>query len=393
MDKIDEPVQQFDSETLTPLARLAVGQGDLCLEGWQVQALSGGFDQGSSVQRISGVGEVNGKSTPWSLILKTITCTPGNSASPQASHYWQREPNYYQSGLLDDLPTGLRAPRCYAVVEHPESFQLYFEDLKDAFNGPGPDHGWPMETYRTAARCLGEFNGAYLAGVPIPAAEWIPRQWLGVYLEEAAPNMDLFFRSLDHPMLKRCFRTLSPTLIRQAWEQRHEILAALERLPQVFCHQDAFSRNLFSERVAGGERLAAVDWSYAGPGALGCELAPLVSASMGLGTDHFAQGGRLAQSALEGYLEGLSVAGWRGNPDLVRFGFSANCFWRYPIGAMIGEFIEHMINEAYYPIFEQKYGMPVEQVADFVAEWMAWSAPYYQETMRLKQALKSLSRP
>ena len=387
MDKVDDPVQQFDSETLTPLARLAVGQGDLRLEGWQVQALSGGFEQGSSVQRISGVGEVNGKSTPWSLILKTITRMPGNSASPQASHYWQREPNYYQSGLLADLPGGLRAPRCYGVVERPGCFQLYLEDLKDAFNGPGPDHGWPMETYRTAARCLGEFNGAYLAGVPIPAAEWIPRRWLGAYIEEAAPNMDLFFRSLDHPMLKRSIRGISPTLIRQAWEQRHEILAALDRLPQVFCHQDTFCRNLFAERAAGGERLAAVDWSFAGPGALGCELGALIPASMGLGTIPFAQGGQLAQSALAGYLEGLDSAGWHGNPDLVRFGFSANCFWRYPIGALIGEFTENVINEAYYPIVEQMMGIPVEQVADSTAEWMAWTVPYYEETMRLKKAL------
>ena len=372
---------------LTPLARMAVGQGELRLEGWQVQAVSGGVEQGSGIQRISGVGEVNGQSTPWSLILKTITRKPENSASPQASHYWQREPYYYQSGLLDDLPGGLRAPRCYAVVEHPGRFQLFLEDLRNAFDGPGPDHGWPIVYYRTAARCLGEFNGAYLAGVPIPAAEWIPRRWLGAYLEESPPNIGLFFRSLDHPMLKRCLRSISPTLIRQAWEQRHEILDALDRLPQVFCHQDAFCRNLFSERVAGGERLAAVDWSFAGPGALGCELAPLVSASMYLGTIPMAEGERLAQLALEGYLEGLEDAGWGGNPDLVRFGFSANCFWRYIIGNLIGEFTVWWINEAYYPFMEQVKGTSIEQMADFTAEWLAWSAPYYEETMRLKKAL------
>ena len=388
MDKVDEPAQQFDAETLTPLARMAVGQQNLCLKGWQVQAVSGGVEQGSTIRRISGVGDVNGKSTPWSLILKTITCTPGNSASPQASHYWRREPNYYHSGVLDDLPGGLRAPRCYAVVERPGGFQLFLEDLKDAFNGPGPDHGWPLEYYRTAARCLGQFNGAYLAGRPIPAAEWIPRQWLGAYLEEAAPNIGLFFRSLDHPMLKRCLRGSSPDLTRQAWEQRHEILAALDRLPQVFCHHDAFCRNLFSERAAGGERLSAVDWSFAGPGPLGSDLGPLVSASMGLGTIPFANGERLAQSALEGYLEGVDSAGWHGNPDLVRFGFSAHCFWRYPIGALIGEFLEYMVNEAYYPIVEQMNGVPVEQVADFSAGWLAWSTPYYHETIRLKKALK-----
>ena len=388
MEQVGEINQQFDAETITPLARLASGREDLRLDGWQVQLVSGGVEQGSKIQRISGGGDVEGKSFPWSLILKTITSGPANSASPQASHYWKREPNYYRSGLLDDLPAGLRAPRCFACIEHPGSFQLFLEELHDACNGPGPDHGWPFEYYRTAARCLGQFNGAYLAGRPIPQAEWIPRQWLGTYLEEAAPNMDLFFRSLDHPMIRRCLGSISPEVIRQAWDQRHEILGALEQLPQVFCHQDAFCRNLYSETGPGGERLAAVDWSYAGPGALGSELAPLVSASMGLGTIPIAEGDTLARLALEGYLEGLGQAGWHGNPDLVRFGFSASCFWRYPIGAQIGEFAQYMVNEAYYPFIEQKFGVSVEQMADFTAQWMAWSSPYYEETLRLKKALK-----
>ena len=388
MDKVEEPTQQFDSQTLTPLARMAAGQEDLRLEGWQAQALSGGYEQGSTVQRISGVGEANGASMPWSLILKTITPTPQNSASSQASHYWRREPYYYQTGLLADLPAGLRAPRCYAVVEKQGCFQLFLEDLQDAFSGPGPDHGWPLEYYHTVGCCLGQFNGAYLAGRAIPAGECIPRQWLGAYLEEAARIVDLVLETYDHPILKRCLRALSPDLVRQAWVQRHEILAALDRLPQVFCHNDAFCRNLFSEHTAGVERLATVDWSFAGPGALGSDLGPLVSASLGLGTIPFEQGERLAQFALEGYLEGLDSAGWCGNPDLVRFGYSTSCFWRYLFGAFIGEMGEYLINKDYYPILEQIFGEPVEQLADFIGVWMGWSVPYYHEAMRLKKALK-----
>jgi hypothetical protein len=47
-----------------------------------------------------------------------------------------------------------------------------------------------------------------------------------------------------------------------------------------------------------------------------------------------------------------------------------------------------MINEAYYPIVEQMNGTSVENVADFTAAWSGWSAPYYEETMRLKKTLK-----
>jgi hypothetical protein len=276
MEEVGEPIQQFDAATLTPLVRKASGRENLRRAGWQVQAVYGGAEQGSTIQRISGVGDAGGQSIPWSLILKTIRCGSQNSASPEASHYWKREPNYYSSGLLANLPAGLRAPRCYACIETPDSCQLFLEDLQNV----APLIGLPVEYYRTAARCLGEFNGAYLVGKPIPTAEWIPRQWMRMFIEEAAPNIDLFFRSLDNPILKRAFRTIPSEIIHKAWEQRHEIMDALDQLPQTFSHQDAFCRNLFSECTTDGDRLVAVDWSYAGPAALGAELVPLVWGSM-----------------------------------------------------------------------------------------------------------------
>lgn len=387
MEPVVEPTESLDAAMLVPFAREACGRDDLHLEGYRAQVLSGGAELGSTIQRISGVGEAGGQPIPWSLILKTITCGPGNSSGPQASHYWKREPYYYQSGILADLPAGLRAPRCYAIVEHPDSFQLFLEDLQDARHARGSSQGWPLEDYRTAARCLGHFNGAYLAGKPLPNADCISYGWLRTFIEECAPNMELFSKSINHPMVRRSLGDVPTGLMLQAWDQRQEIMNALDQLPQVFCHQDAFLRNLFFEHSGGGEQLAAVDWSFAGPGALGTELAPLVSAGIGLGTKRFSEGEQIASQALEGYLEGLGEAGWQGNPDLVRFGFSVSCFWRYPIGSLIGEYLEWMVNEAYYPLLEQWNGTTVEQVADATADWMSWSLPYYEETLRLKKEL------
>jgi hypothetical protein len=376
--------QQFDETALTILARQASGRENLRLDGWQAQTINGGMDQSSMIQRISGAGQADGQSVPWSLILKTVNQGPVNLSNPQASHYWKREALFYQSGLLADLPGGLRAPHCYACREQAGSYQIFLEDLQDAESAMN----WPVESYRSVARSLGQFNGAYLVGRPIPAAEWIPRQWLRSFVEEAAPGMERFFASQDHPILKRAYRTFPAKVIRQAWEQRHELMDGLERAPQTFCHEDIFSRNLFSVPAPGGSQLTVIDWSFSGPAALGTELVALVNMSIGAGTIPFSEGERLTQMALEGYLLGLENTGWHGNPDLVRLAYYVGTTFRTPIATMIGTALDFYITEALYPIVEQSFGMSIEQFADRCADAYTVCVESFQEAMRLKKALR-----
>jgi hypothetical protein len=390
--EMESPVEKkvaIDPTLLAPLVRQATGREDLRLEGWQVQSISGGTEQGSGLFCLCGDGFSAGENVPWSMVLKIIWPGPGNSTSPQASHYWQREPRFYQSGILADLPGGLRAPQCYAALERPDGFWLFLEDVHDLYNLPQPDHGWPFAYYHTAARCLGQFNGAYLTGKLIPEAEWIPRQWLRTYIEEAAPNAGLFFRSQDNPFFRRAYSAAPAGLIRKAWDGRYEILDALERLPQVFCHQDAFCRNLFAQHAPNGrDQLVGVDWSYAGRAPLGSELGVLVGASMFFGTIPFSEGDRLEQLAMEGYLAGLEDAGWRGNPDLVRFGYIASHFWRNHFGVGMGEAFPAVMDERYHPFVLQAFGCDsMDQFADFVGSQTAWNINMYEEAFRLKKSL------
>ena len=179
-------------------------------------------------------------------------------------------------------------------------------------------------------------------------------------------------------------------LLRKAWDERDEILDALDRLPQVFSHQDAFVRNLFAQRMpGGGDQLVGVDWSYSGPAPLGSELTALVGASMFLGTIPFSEAGRLEQLAVEGYLAGLDDAGWRGNPDLVRFGYIAGHFWRYFLGALIGEGTSIFLDERYHPLALRAFGCDsMDQLADYIGSQAGWNLRMYEETFRLKKALK-----
>ena len=107
---------------------------------------------------------------PWSIILKIVSRRAELDSGT-------REARAYQSGLLADLPGGMAAPRCLAVEEQAgHELWMWLEEVTDHMGQP-----WPLARYRLAARHLGRFNGAYLAGRPLPADPWLsPRVLAGV---------------------------------------------------------------------------------------------------------------------------------------------------------------------------------------------------------------------
>ena len=128
----------------------------------------------------------------------------------------------------------------------------------------------------------------------------------------------------------------------QAWDEHEFILKKLEALPQVFCHQDAFRRNLFAR--AG--KTIAIDWSYLGIAPLGTELVALVAASLGFREIPAEKVLELDRQCFEGYLQGLREAGWQGDPKLVRKGYALGLMMRYPIGGQVGEMLPAFLEQA-----------------------------------------------
>ncbi len=64
-------------------------------------------------------------------------------------------------------------------------------------------------------------------------------------------------------------------------EDQPRFIADLARLPQTLCHHDAARSNLIAGRPAhGGTQIMAIDWESTGSGAVGAEIATLVSASL-----------------------------------------------------------------------------------------------------------------
>lgn len=159
----------------------ALGAPDVTLGAWNATPLGGGagmFAVARQLYLLGGVACVRGTDCPWSLVLKIAAPAPGQD-DPTAIGYWRREALLYPSGLLNDLPPGLRAPRCYGCdVQVDGQIWLWLEHVRE----DNKVHLWPVARWALAARHLGQFNGAYLAGRPLPRAPWLGggrlRSWL-----------------------------------------------------------------------------------------------------------------------------------------------------------------------------------------------------------------------
>lgn len=311
----------LDRAALTPVVRRALGSPTAGVSSWEARPLR---DQWNPVTgglyRVRGTASGADGPAPWSVVLK-VCRDPGleRNRDPRHPGYWRREYLAYSSGLLADLPPGVRAARCYGAEERPAGQAwLWLEDLTNAHGTP-----WPLERYGLAARHAGQLNGAYLAGRPLPEHPW---------LLDGAPPYEAYRQPIerlrevaDHPLVRREFADAAlAECMARLWAERAAFYAALARLPRCLCHLDLFRSNLFAVRGADGhDETVAVDWQMAGTAAVGAELAPLVCASPLLTREHAARVRDLGETAFEGYLAGLRDAGWHGDAGLARLGYAA----------------------------------------------------------------------
>jgi hypothetical protein len=265
-------VAAIDPSMLTPLVRGALNSETVEVLDWDYEQLHGGAGTGNAVYRFKGQGCDREQELSWSLILKTAH-PEGDNTRISAWNYYKREADAYRSGWLDNLPGGLAAPRCFDVVEHRDgSCWMWLEDVADEI---GPH--WPLEQYGLVARHLARFNGAYLVERSLPDWSWLSSEWLRRVIENSAPAMPLLRDSLDHALVRRWLPGDAGDRYLRLWQERGVYLDALERLPQTLCHFDIFRRNLFSRRAVGGDpQTVAIDWAFAGKGALGEDLVPLL---------------------------------------------------------------------------------------------------------------------
>jgi hypothetical protein len=358
-------VPALDELDLTALARAvgrAVGNADIELGEWRCRSIHAPFNQSTGgVYRVAGTAHASHERITWSVILKVVHASAdllGAATDPSDANYWAREALLFESGVLEQLPA-IRAPRCFAVDTRATTAWIWLEDVAGY-----ADTRWTPTLYECAARRLGEFNGAYLMGRPLPATSHMSRHWLRSFVGAFAPAFDQLPHLREHPLVRRCWPGELLDQIVELWHERDVLLDVLDDLPQTFCHLDAFPRNLLIDPTT--DDVVAVDWSYAGIAALGTELAPLVVAGACVGDVEPAQLGGIDATVFGGYLAGLRAGGWHGDAESARLGYAAAAALHYglvPLGV-------YLVDDQLRPRFEQLFACDAAAIAD---RWAAIS--------------------
>ena len=264
---------------------------------------------------------------------------------------------------MDDLPGGLAAPRCYGVLDHPDGTccWVWLEDIRDIFASQ-----WPLEHCGVVARHLGHFNGAYLVDRPLPSAPWLSSDWLWHYVEQSAPVIEPFRNAVELPCGRRWLPEEDRERYFRLWAERDLYFDALNGLPQTVCHFDVFNLNLFARKTeTGDDQTVVIDWAFIGKGPVGADLNPLVLMSIGLGGVGPDKLQELEAIVFEGYLQGLREAGWQGDPQQVRLGYTAASV-RY-LFPELERWLGLILHESQRAAAEQLFGRPMGKIFDWMA--------------------------
>ena len=380
-------LEALDQVRLTPLVRSALENDAAEVVDWNYQAVMGGLTQAAGVSygvyRFKGTAQILDKRVPWSLILKAIGGALKGGQDPSDWSYWKREALVFQSGLLDDLSENLVAPHCFGVDEYSgQEFWVWLEDI------PEQEANWSLERYGLAARHLGQFNGPYFMGRPLPEAPWFSTGRIRSYLARAKPIILDLPQISKHPLAQRWLTRDSVERILQLWADQDRLLEVFDRLPKSFCHLDAFRSNLLVRPgIDDREQTVAIDWSLAGIGTIGEEIAPLFVQSLQYFEVEMDQMRRLDNLVFEGYLAGLRDVGWQGNPQMVRFGYTATLALYKGVG-FVGFFLSMVLNdEGIRQSLEKSLGYPFEHIFEQWADLQHYLLDLGDEARKLRDIL------
>jgi hypothetical protein len=373
MEDNETRIRQIDPARLAEVVSLLLGKKTILMTDWTAKPIHGGLDKNNALIRCQGNVADGGQSLPWSLVIK-ITCKVPENDDPKEYQYWKREALVYQSDLTWRLPGNLRAPRCLAVEEQSDdSIWIWMEDIRD-------DHGenWPFETYGQAAYQLGRFNGAFLAGTAMPGEAWLAHNFLRNYVERASPSIAFIRKNPTHKLVRSLYGNNLP-LILALWQVRGELLDILERSPQVFCHQDAFKRNLFFQQ----DKLIAIDWGFCGNAPAGAELVPLVAVALSFKEIPAGTIREFEQLCLDSYQKGLSEAGANISKKSVRRNYMLTILLRYIFGGNIGDILPALLDENRHTWLEQGIGQSLEETANTSQEESNYYLSIFLKSLRL----------
>jgi len=370
MSDITPDLPVIDHASLTPMVRTALGLPDAQVTAWRHETFGHSLDDvygnARSIFRVAGAAHDRGRDLPWTMVLKIVR-TPGTPDDPTSPDNGDREPLAYRSGFLEHVP-GVRAPRCYAVIDRPAGGHwLWLEDIAE---GIGRD--WPLERYMLAARHLAQFNAGADAATLTALHPWLSRSPLREVVADTAPGVARIRDAADNPYVAQAISPEAAAALLELLDHADRWLDLLDQLPQTICHWDAHRANLLSRTTGEGViETVAIDWAGVGVGPIGSEISKLLSQTVnffGLKVD--ALPGLDAQ-LFEHYMAGLTESGWHGDPRIVRFGYTAAASMRLIVRTSMA--LNFALSERARAGFERAAGVPFAKLA----ENFKGALPYY----------------
>ncbi len=320
--------------------------------------------------RVNGTARSDGATLPWSAVLKICRApsdaeleeaTPDRRSMLLDTLRWDREGEAYASGLLETLPDGLVAPRCFGVDRHDATLWIWLEHVAD------DTAQWDVPRYALAARHLGRLGGEYHAGRALPSQEWLSRGWVRSWSTYFSRTMPAILEADDvwaQPIVVELFDAGAREELRRLWRERERWWGALDRLPLTLAHLDAFRGNLMSRTARGQVETVAIDWAFVGLAPLAADVATLVAASL------FYHGDPLDPQAvtaacLTATHDGLGDVGYRiSMPELER-AYAINVVGRW--GLVIAP-LRAAGDRAREEKMEQMLRRPYREIARLIAE-------------------------
>ena len=361
-------VETIDQQMLSPLAQSAIGCPTLKITRWETATLS--VQGRRTVFRFSGVGHDGVAPRAWSIILKEILAPERTDAldnEPDCGWYWQRESLLYATGIPQSLSSrvhtsGLRAPRCFGVLEPmPQVRWIWLEDLQDYY-----DSRWPLERYSLAAYHLGVFNGSYLTGQSLPTVPWLTDKGLPSFCDHYLVADIERLRDpkiWTHPLLRHALtKPVLPELERLVAD-RERFLAGVRDYPHTFCHLDAHSDNMAALRDEHGQEVTVLfDWAIAGYATPGEEISRLMWVALLDFKVDVADAERLESMIFARYLQGLADVGWQADTDQVRYVYLMRSVIVFTLEAAV-QAVDHALSEDVDGL-ETYYGWPQERLVE-----------------------------
>ena len=382
-------IREIDSTILTDPVRRALDSPTAEIHRWEHHPIRYINTEVSNLglHRFRGTARVRGEECRWSIVLKAVDA-PIRDLDPASWNYHRREILAYEEGLLTELPGGLSAPRCLGIQKFPEGIcWLWLEDVLNPDSLP-----WSLPEYGLVARHLGQFNGAYLLGQPLPTHPWLSQNWMRGWLSYyETSNQEVLgliqnVHFWEHSSLCAVFPHRITDEILRLWASYPSLLNILDQLPRTYCHLDAYRPNLFLQReLQGATRTIAVDWVFTGIAAVGEEIANLLAASLIWLEYDAADAKSLDEAVFSGYLNGLRDAGWQGDSQLVRLGYTAACTLRW---GMVGMWWFRSLGDPDKEAeLENHWGHPLTDLASQWAGTTTYLLDLAEETDQLQKKL------